>query len=392
MTGALRLAFVVESGTDVRLADELSTRFRLTVLARRIPGGREISQALRTRPEVIVGPASIPRFAWRAFSWVLRNRARLDAVLVQGYGPTALACNMAGRLAGLETLMLVCSPVEAYYACRRLEPAGRRYRRHEALAIAVLARLNARLGRRYVVLSPYLESVVRGHGARGPVDVIPVYGVDTAVFTPPIDPRPQTRHRLGLPPDAALIFFSSRIAPEKDPDTLLEAVARLRAEGRDVRILHLSGGYEDFRARAAARGLGEAVIARDAVPPFAGLADWYRAADVCVQASREEGLGFSPLEALACETPVIAASVGGLRDTIRDGDTGWTYPPGDGDALARAIRSALDQPGEARGRARRGRALVVERFDRERVFNRLADALERRPSTTAHVEAPAVEH
>ncbi len=272
-----------------------------------------------------------------------------DAILVQGYGPAAIAANIVARLVGRPAVMLVCSPVEGYYVCRREDGSGKPFRRLEWIAIHVLARLNARVGRQYVVLSRYLERVVRLHGSSGQVAVIPVYGIDTALFVPSETPRAQLRGRLGLPLECSLVFFSSRVAPEKDPDTLIEAVGALRRQGRDVRILHLSGGYEEFLARAAAAGLAEAVIARDAVAPFDGLAAYYQASDVCVQASRDEGLGFSVLEALACEVPVVATAVGGLRETIRDGDTGWTYPAGD---AARVGRRAGHRP--RRRRTRRG--------------------------------------
>jgi D-inositol-3-phosphate glycosyltransferase len=181
------------------------------------------------------------------------------------------------------------------------------------------------------------------------------------------------RRRLGLPVDASLVLFSSRIAPEKDPDTLLDAVAMVRREGTDVRIVHLSGGYREFVERAAARHLSDAVIAHPAAPPDAMLADWYRAVDVCVQASRAEGLGFSPLEALACGVPVVAAAVGGLCDTIADPETGWTYPPGDAAALARALRAVLSDPDEGRRRALRGRALVERTYSRTVVFSRMRE-------------------
>ena len=371
----LRVAFIVESGTDVRLVDGLASRCRLTVVARRIEGGRAISQPTEARFDLVAGPAGFGSFAAFALRWLVRSRREIDVVILQGYGVVAAAGNAAARLIGTPAVMLVCSPAEAYYECR-LVGRGRPYRRAEHAAIRVLARINALLGQRYVVLSPYLASVVRAHGTRRPVDQIPVYGVDTSLFGPTAEPQSEIRRRLGLPADARLVFFSSRIAPEKDPETLLAAVASLRAEGRDVRVLHLSGGYTEFLGRAAEHGLNAAVVARDAVPPFTRLVDWYHAADVCVQASREEGLGFSPLEALASGVPVIAAAVGGLRDTIRPGDTGWTYPAGDAAALAAAIGEVLDDPAEGRRRAARGRELVRTSYERERTFDRFVERLE----------------
>jgi glycosyltransferase involved in cell wall biosynthesis len=123
------------------------------------------------------------------------------------------------------------------------------------------------------------------------------------------------------------------------------------------------------------------VIATDAVHPVKELPLDYQACDLLVQASREEGLGFSPLEALACATPVIAAAVGGLRETIIDGETGWTYPVGDAAALAARIGEALDDPAEAQRRAGAGREMVCRRYERRIVFDRLTDVLTRRVSS-----------
>ena len=172
------------------------------------------------------------------------------------------------------------------------------------------------------------------------------------------------------------MFFSSRIAPEKDGETLLAAVRELRGQGRDVWLLHRSGGFRTLRSYAERYGVADRVIATDAAHPLTELPGDYQAADLCVQASREEGLGFSPLEALACETPVVAAAVGGLRETIVDGETGWTCPAGDAAALARAMADALTRRDEARRRARAGRAMVRERFERRVVFDRLMATLE----------------
>lgn len=371
-----RLLFVVESGADVRLVEGLAERFELSVLARRIEGGVEISQATDASFDAKVGPASRHGFARAVFGELRRRRAEVDAVVVQGYGAAALAANAACRLAGIPAFMLVCSPVERYYLCRREHAdAGKPFRRRELFALGALARLNARIGSHYLVLSEHLADVVRGHGGRRPVSVVPVYGVDTEIFSPAREPKRVTRERLGLPADGSLFFFSSRVAPEKDAETLLAAFRALLEEGRDLWLLHRSGGHRAFLEDARRFGVDERVIATDAVHPHRGLADDYRASDLCVQASREEGLGFSPLEALACGTPVVAAAVGGLRETIRHGETGWSYTAGDDAALAACMREALDYPEEGARRAALGRALVRGRYERAEAFARLEEVV-----------------
>jgi glycosyltransferase involved in cell wall biosynthesis len=365
---SLRLTFIVESGTDVRLVEGLAERFELRLFARAVPGAATVSWPPRRPVEVKVGPSSRA-----AFAMAVRRRLQeweSDFVLAQGYGPAALAANFVARQRKIPAAMLICSPVEEYYRCRLLDrDPVRPFRRRELAALAGVARLNARIGQRYIVLSDHLARTVRRHGAKR-VDVIPLYGVNREIFRPSSENRNEVRSRLGLPP-GRMIFFSSRVAPEKDAATLMRAFAQLRSEGADVWLLHRSGGWRAVEALAKENGVRDRVVATDAVPPFEKLADDYRASDVCVQASRAEGLGFSVLESLACGTPVVAAQTGGLRETIRDGETGWTYPVGDSHLLAAAIREVLADPAEAQRRTARGAEMVREHFDREMVFGQL---------------------
>ena len=371
---ALRVCFVVESGTDVRMVEGLAGRFDLGVVARRIIGGVEVSHPSRCGPGAVVGPASRVRFAAFVWNYLRHQRGRFDVVLVQGYGLAALAAGLARRWTGAPTFLLVCSPVEAYYRCRKTAPdPGKPFRRWELFGVQALARANALLGAHYIVLSRHLAQVVRDHGARGPVDVIPVYGVDAELFAPAVEPKAAIKLRLGLPLSGALLFFSSRIAPEKDAETLLSALRTLRDAGRDLWLLHRSGGHAAFLDRARRFGVADRVVAGDALHPHRELPLYYQAADLCVQASREEGLGFSPLEALACGVPVVAAEVGGLKETIVDGRTGWTYPAGDAAALARCILAATQDPAEAARRAAAGRAMVRRCYGPGPAFERLEE-------------------
>lgn len=365
---AARVWFIVESGTDARIVDGLAARVNLTVLARGIPGGRAVSQP--TSHEVTIAAPGRAGFAWRVFRTILRSPP--DVVLVQGYGLAALAANLAARMRGVPSWMLVCSPIAEYYETRR--QSGYPFSSVTLAAIRLLARLNGVCGGGYVVLSEHLRDVVRHADTRHPVHVIPVYGVDLDRFRPRAS-RAEARRQRGLPAEGQIIFSASRVAPEKDTQTLIEAFARLVREGRKVCLLNRSGGCEDFLDCARRAGVADRVIATDAVDPRGDLPLDYAAADVCVQASRAEGLGFSVIEALACGTPVVVSAVGGLVETVQDGVTGWTVSPGDAAALAGALRDALDRPEEAARRAMVGGHLVRDRFESGRAFDALADLL-----------------
>ena len=373
----ISVCFIVESGTDARMLEGLAARVQLTALVRDVAGGRAVSQP--TAVTVRIERAGRLAFAWATLRWLLAHRC--DAVLVQGYGVAALAANVACRLMARPCWMLVCSPSAEYYAARRA--AGSTFSNATLAGIHVLAWLNARIGRGYVVLSEYLRSVVSRYAGGASIHVIPVYGVDRDVFSTSSTDRSVLRRSRGLPVSGSIVFNSSRVAPEKDIATLIDAFRLLVADGRDVYLLHRSGGHREFHRLADEAGIADRVVAADAVDPRKELPLDYRAADVCVQASREEGLGFSVLEAVACGTPVVVTAVGGLKEIVGDGIAGWTAPPGDSAALADALREALDNPDDGRRRAAAGAALVRAKFDSQHAFDRLVSVLRDSSSTAA---------
>ena len=104
------------------------------------------------------------------------------------------------------------------------------------------------------------------------------------------------------------------------------------------------------------------------------LADYYRAADALVQGSLEEGLGLSPLEALACEVPTVVTAVGGMAAHL--GEYALLTPRRDAVAMAAALLQIAANPGAARARARRGREYVCRCWSRDRAFRELQQVLE----------------
>jgi D-inositol-3-phosphate glycosyltransferase len=100
---------------------------------------------------------------------------------------------------------------------------------------------------------------------------------------------------------------------------------------------------------------------------------YYAAADVHVTTPSYEPFGLTPLEAMACGTPVIGSAVGGVRQSVIDGETGVLVPPGDAPALAAQLQRLHDDPTLARAMGHAGQRRVRSRYTWERVMHELVD-------------------
>jgi D-inositol-3-phosphate glycosyltransferase len=173
-------------------------------------------------------------------------------------------------------------------------------------------------------------------------------GVDHAFFGP--GHRPQARRALGLAEHAPLLLFVGRIQPLKGADVAVRALAEMKGHP-EAHLLVVGGpsgprGDEHLAAlRKLVDDLGLAERVRFEEPqPHELLSTYYRAADVCVVPSRSESFGLVALEAAACGTPVVAASVGGLTTLVEDGHTGFVVDPSTPQAFARAASGILADP------------------------------------------------
>lgn len=192
-----------------------------------------------------------------------------------------------------------------------------------------------------------------------------MHGVDTAVFRPPAD-RAALRRALGLDPDAVLIGCFGRVRAQKGVDLLMRAGLRLLPQRPRAQILFTGRITPDHRAFAdgllaeiRAAGLQDRIR-------FLGELPWdqvvrhYQALDLFAAPARWEGFGLTPLEAMACGVPTVAARVGAYETLIRDGATGSLVPPDDLDALTDALRHWLDDNAARRAAGRAARAHVTE--------------------------------
>ncbi|NUP58581.1 MAG: glycosyltransferase [Pseudarthrobacter sp.] len=205
--------------------------------------------------------------------------------------------------------------------------------------------------------------------ATGKISIAPC-GVDLNVFgaAGPVAARPR-RHR---------ILSVGRLVPRKGVDLVIRALPYLKAAGfDDVELLIVGGGGDTgsldsdpevrrLRGLAAELGVADQVtfqgqVSRSEMPGI------FRSADAVVCAPWYEPFGIVPLEAMACGVPVVAAAVGGLRDTVVDHATGLHVPPRDPEAIGSALSLLLENPDLRTSLGRAGEKRARTRYSWDRV-------------------------
>ncbi|MGH9145754.1 MAG: glycosyltransferase [Vicinamibacterales bacterium] len=377
----LRVLFFVEGFTDIRFVAGLSEVCDLTMM---VPARtyresqldkRVVESGAKVRVTEIAGGRMA--FQFRSLGALWSAVGDFDVILSQEVLRGSLNATVIGRLRNTPVVTYMgISPIE-YFRCRRERRqigvlttwAGER-------AIRTLMTVNGRLAARCLAMGPYLREVAAQCCPRSEIGLY--YGVDVDHFRPADhEERRRLRQLLNLPVDKFLIVLSSRISHEKDPETVLRATARARREGLDAILLNLGGGYKQFLDLANTLGLPDAsqwVLGRPAVHPMKELADYFRAADAIALASLAEGAAYSTLEALACETPVVATAVGGMAVQL-DGYA-WLTPRQDPEAMARAFLQLAANPDAARSQARTGREYVRRDWNKQKAFGDLQRVLQ----------------
>ena len=224
------------------------------------------------------------------------------------------------------------------------------------------------------------EDLIRLYNADPARIAIVPCGFDPGEFEPMS--RPLARLELGLDPAEPILLQLGRMVPRKGVDTAIRAIARLEAEhGVRARLLVVGGpdrepdvdGTPELRRLveiARTEGVEERVV-------FVGRRDrdelkvYYNAADIFVSTPWYEPFGITPLEAMACGTPVVGSAVGGIKFSVRDGETGYLVPPNDPSAVAERVAHLYRHPKLLAVLGRQAVRRVADLFTWERVANAL---------------------
>ncbi|WP_249713761.1 glycogen synthase [Rhizomonospora bruguierae] len=220
------------------------------------------------------------------------------------------------------------------------------------------------------------------------VRVVP-NGIDTSQYAP--DPATDVVERIGMDPHRPSVVFVGRVTRQKGLPYLLRAAASLPD---DVQLILLAGAPDTAEIGAEVAGLAAALAAtRDGVVwiremlPKREVIQILTHATVFACPSVYEPMGIVNLEAMACETAVVATATGGIPEVVADGETGLLVPldqatdgtgtPLDPDRfvadLAAALTALAGDPGRATLMGAAGRRRAVEHFSWSSIAERTLD-------------------
>jgi glycosyltransferase involved in cell wall biosynthesis len=168
--------------------------------------------------------------------------------------------------------------------------------------------------------------------------------------------KKEARKILALQPDESVLLQLGRMVPRKGVDNVVKAIGKLRKKGKKVRLLIVGGESDEPDPKknpelARLHSIAETHHVLDAIY-FAGrkgrdlLKYYYSAADIFITTPWYEPFGITPLEAMACGTPVIGANVGGIKYSVVDGETGALVSPENPDELANKVSELLSDQNE----------------------------------------------
>lgn len=183
----------------------------------------------------------------------------------------------------------------------------------------------------------------------GKMEIIPC-GFNPDEFSP-VD-RKKARQLIGEDVDDQIILSIGRIVPRKGVDNIIRALRFLKKRFSRIKLIIVGGDADNEHGPSAGevRRLKDLAVkykVSDRVL-FAGpklphdLKYYYSAADIFISTPWYEPFGITPLESMACGTPVIGSEVGGIKYTVKDGETGFLVPPRKPLQLARKISFLLN--------------------------------------------------
>lgn len=190
------------------------------------------------------------------------------------------------------------------------------------------------------------------------------FGIDTRIFSPM---NQSANHSPHYPTQHSYIVIGTikKMKPEYNLHTLIWAFYHLRRmlPEQPLRLLMVGDGTERRRLEELTHKIGlDPFVHFTGYIPYSEVAAYHNKLDIYVNVSLAESFGVSVLEASACQRPVVASSVGGLREVVRHGHTGYLVEPGNSEAAAKAVSRLVKDPALRKHMGAQGREWVKQNY------------------------------
>ncbi|MBD3920238.1 sugar transferase [Paenibacillus sp. PR3] len=248
-------------------------------------------------------------------------------------------------------------PKRAYWLYRMLEKLAARF-------CDALASQNGADADTLRKLAPWRPVYTEGNG-------VDLDRLDAAAAQADEERLAMLREAYGLSTDKPLLFVAARFEPVKDHDLLLDALKRVKQEGRLHWTTVLAGQgplEEQVRGRLQSEGLAEDIVI---VGQQSTIIPWLTMADAVALTSEKEGIPRSIMEAMALGKPVVATDVPGTRELVVHGETGLLAEYRDADKLAQALGEVMHSKSKRSQYGAAGRVRIASAFTEKIVVQRL---------------------
>ncbi len=178
----------------------------------------------------------------------------------------------------------------------------------------------------------------------------------------------ELRSKLNIPADAKVIATLARLFELKGYDDVLKGFPLVLKSVPQAHLLIIGDGIlrKSLEAEAVEKGFADRVHFAGLVSPDK-VPEYLIQADILWHLSLREGLPRSVVQALACGIPACGYQLDGTPEVIHNGETGCCVPPRDVESIVKGTLEFLQDPEKAQKAAAAGKALVRERFDKERM-------------------------
>jgi teichuronic acid biosynthesis glycosyltransferase TuaC len=276
------------------------------------------------------------------------RKMEFDAIHAQPFTPDGFAAVVVGFL--LKKPVVVCalgSDVHTYPNYNKFEKW--------------LAQITIENADKVVAVSDNLsEQTLRLGMLKNTIKTI-YMGVDIELFSPTQD-KVISRSKVGLPPDAIIALSVGSLTEDKGVKEIISAFSTISKKYPTVRLIAVGEGPLLIDLLRLNLDLGGKVIFTPGFVSSEVVRDYMQAADILIHASHAEGLPNVVLEAMAVGLPVIATDVGGTREAVIDGFTGFLVKCRNWEQIVRPFQILIEDENLRRTMGREAQQFVSQRF------------------------------